>query len=812
MFKPLTALLGILVLGISFLTACQLPARSSETNAAIDPASTATPSPTITPTNTPLPTPTATPIPRARVKLGDKWLFYGDYDSAAEEYRLAYENDIDPDTRSAALLGTARVFLLQGETTRALNTLRELLDAYPETPYLAEANFFLGEVFAQLDRYTEAAQAYNRYLELNPGSLDAFVQEKRGDMLYADGSLAEALGAYEAAINSPGAGDRTELLTKLALAYRLNDQAETALLVYQDILNHASDDYQRAQMLLLIGQTHIEMGDSEQAFASYLEAVENYPLAYDSYTALVELVNNDQPVSELDRGLVDYFAGQYSVAQAAFERYLSSNPGDFEGEATANYYRGMTFRALGEYTAAIDSWDTVIQNYDTDSLWDNAWEQKGYTQWAYLDQYPEAVETFLNFVEKAPAHPRAPEFLDFAARVAERNGDLDTAADIWDRVTIDYPNSEQIYRASFLAGISYYRQQRFDEARSAFERALSQTPAKTEKSAALLWIGKTLHAKGNPIAAGDAWQQAAVLDPTGYYAERSRELVKGIDPFTPPIAYDFSHDPKAELQAADDWVRSTFQLPPETDLSAPGPLAADERLQRGTQLWDLGFYDEARVEFEDLRQAVENDPADTYRLGKYMIDIGLYRPGIIAIRQVLNLAGMDDAATLEAPQYFTRLRFGPYFSELIIPDAQGAGFHPLFIFSLARQESLFEGFVRSSAGARGVMQIIPSTGQSIAARLGWPPGYTDDDLYRPDVNIRLGTDYLAQLRDLFDGNLYAALAAYNGGPGNAQIWQSLAGDDPDLLLEIIRFEETRRYVRSIFEIYNLYYQLYDRSP
>jgi soluble lytic murein transglycosylase len=744
--------------------------------------------------------------------LGDKWLFYGDYDNAAREYSLAFENDSDSDTQSAALLGIARVYLLQGEITRALSTLRELLETYPETPYLPEVYFFLGEVFAQLDRYPEAADAYGQYLEINAGALDAFIHERRGDVLTANGSYAEALSAYEAAINSPSAGDRSGTLVKLALAYRLNNQGETALLVYQDILNRAADDFQRAQMLLLIGQTYMELGDPEQAFTSYLDAVENYPLAYDSYTALVELVNNNQPVSELDRGLVDYFAGQYSLAQAALERYLNSTPEDYDGEATAFYYLGLTLRALGEHAAAILSWDTVIENYGTDTLWDDAWEQKGYTQWAFLDQYPQAVETFLGFVEKAPVHPRAPEFLDFAARVSERGSDLENAANIWDRVTIDYPNSEQVYRASFLAGITYYRLQRFDEARSAFERAFSQTPLKAEKSAALLWVGKARQAKGDPLAASEAWQQAAALDPTGYYAERSRELVKSQSPFTPPIAYDFSYDQQAEKQKADVWVRNTFQLPDQADLSAPGPLASDARLQRGKHLWDLGFYAEARVEFEELRQAVENDPADSYRLGQYLIDIGLYRSGIIAIRQVLNLAGMDDAATLEAPKYFTRLRFGPYFSELIIPDAQEAGFHPLFVFSLARQESLFEGFVRSSAGARGVMQIIPSTGESIAARLGWPPGYTADDLYRPVVSIRLGTNYLAQQRDLFNGSLYAALAAYNGGPGNAQVWQSLAGEDPDLLLEIIRFEETRRYIRSIFEIYNLYYQLYDRSP
>ena len=61
---------------------------------------------------------------------------------------------------------------------------------------------------------------------------------------------------------------------------------------------------------------------------------------------------------------------------------------------------------------------------------------------------------------------------------------------------------------------------------------------------------------------------------------------------------------------------------------------------------------------------------------------------------------------------------------------------------------------------------------------------------------------------LLDDDLYAALAAYNAGPGNASVWKELAGDDQDLLLETIRFQETRDYVRYIYEIYTIYSNLY----
>jgi soluble lytic murein transglycosylase len=195
-----------------------------------------------------------------------------------------------------------------------------------------------------------------------------------------------------------------------------------------------------------------------------------------------------------------------------------------------------------------------------------------------------------------------------------------------------------------------------------------------------------------------------------------------------------------------------------------------------------------------------------------LLEKGLYRTAIFAARQVLDQVGMDDAETMRAPVYFNHIRFGPYYRELVMPASQEYNFHPLFLFSVMRQESLFEGFVRSSAGARGLMQIIPSTGREIAANADWPPNYTDEDLYRPLVSINLGSDYLNRQRGFMSGDLYGALAAYNGGPGNAMTWKNLVPPDPDLYVEVIRFEETRDYIKGIYEIFSIYKHLYDRTP
>ena len=103
-----------------------------------------------------------------------------------------------------------------------------------------------------------------------------------------------------------------------------------------------------------------------------------------------------------------------------------------------------------------------------------------------------------------------------------------------------------------------------------------------------------------------------------------------------------------------------------------------------------GIYSEARSEFEALRESVQLNPEDSFRLANHLLDIGLYRTAIFAAREVLTLAGLQSqSASLTAPSYFNHVRYGLYYRELILPEEERYGLDPLFMFSVIRQESLF---------------------------------------------------------------------------------------------------------------------------
>jgi soluble lytic murein transglycosylase len=775
----------------------------------IPPGWTVTPSQTSTPEATFTPTITPTALPPARVGVADHAFFNGDYDNALIMYQTSYQDSPDPLIRGEAKWGEARVLFAEARYNDSLASLQTLITEYPQSSHFAQAYFLQGLTQYRLGSYQAAADSWQTYLTLRPGYLDAYSQELRGDALFEAGNFADALPAYKAAIQAPHIGDAISLDIKIASSYTKLGDSESAIALYDGIAARAPNDYIKAQVAYESGLVYQAKGQKNEAQGKFRLAVENYPLSYYSYLSLIELLNANIPVNDLDRGLVDYFAGQYGVAIAAFGRYLDATP---VNDGTAYYYRAQAYRDLGNNDAALLDYTFFLNNYSSHSRWGDAWGEKAYIQWANMQQYNEGAQTLLDFVKSMPNSDLAVGYLMSAARIFERGERYQEALNTWARVANEYPGTEEASTAVFLMGIIYYRQNDYSTALSSFNRSLSLSVSAADRARAYLWIGKSQKQLGKSEQALGAWREAQSKDAGGYYSERARDLIADRAPFTPPTLLNLTPDMTHLRADADSWVRLTFNLPTNTDLNGLGPLASDPRILRGTELWNFGLFDDARLEFENLRSEINSDPVATYRLTNYLLDLGLYRSAIFAARQTLTLAGLNEhTESMMAPPYFSYVRYGLYYPDLVIQNSQTNGFDPLFLSSVIRQESLFEGFVRSTAGARGLMQIIPSTGAQIVSQLGWPINYAEDDLYRPNVSIAFGAHYLATNRKALDGDLFAALAAYNGGPGNASAWKKLAGDDPDLFLESVRFQETRDYIRNIYEIYVIYRRLYSSA-
>ena len=144
---------------------------------------------------------------------------------------------------------------------------------------------------------------------------------------------------------------------------------------------------------------------------------------------------------------------------------------------------------------------------------------------------------------------------------------------------------------------------------------------------------------------------------------------------------------------------------------------------------------------------------------------------------------------------------------LIQKYSQLHGLDPYLIAALMAQESTFTAEIRSSANARGLMQLMPSTGRMYARKVGMK-GFTTASLLQPETNVRLGTQYFKDLVDRF-GGVHYALAGYNAGEHRVVRWQSEAPGLPaDEFIDNIPFPETQNYVKRIIGTTEDYRRLY----
>lgn len=754
---------------------------------------------------------TPTPIlqPIDILSAADEALFAGEIIKARSDYQEAFSNSSDTDLQSRALYGLGRTYFLERDYYAAIDAFNRVLGQYPGTEYAAFAYFLLGQTYFEIEEYQQSTNAYTQFINLKPRLIDAFVYEEIGDIALATGGFDQAIINYQNALLADPTYDFQYINLQIGKAYNGLEDYTTAIQYFNGVYDTAQDDYTRSTANLLSGQAYQSLGLNNEAYTKFLDSVIKFPKAYDSFTALKILVNNGVPVDDYLRGLVDYYAGSYDAAIKAFQRYLESNPANNDG--SVYYFLGLSHYFYGNPRNAVEAYDQLIINFPGNPYWVSAWDEKAYVQWAVLNEYSNAADTLLSFVNNARTSPDAASFLYEAGRVLERSGDLENAAINWQRMMDEYPSDSQSYRALFLAGISYYRLSRFEDALSIFQRNLVLSTSPDEKAKAYLWVGKCYQAMGDEENANNAWRQGELSDPTDYYSIRNSELLKDLAPLTFGQDYDLGYALSLEKKEAEKWMRDTFSIAPEINLSELAELENNTKIKKINLYWELGLYQNANNEAELLRAELQTDVINTYRLMNFLIDLHIYQPAIYSCRDILNMAGLDDLSSLSAPIYFTHIRFGAYFRDLIVTSANEYDIPPLLLFALIRQESLFNPYIYSAAGASGLAQIIPSTGQDIIGVLKWPPNYEPIDLLCGEVSITFGAYYLSFVEDYLNGNIQAALAGYNAGPGNAEIWLTLSNDDPDLFLEVIHLQETQNYLMQITEFINIYKLVYDRA-
>ncbi|HID55175.1 TPA: tetratricopeptide repeat protein [Candidatus Poribacteria bacterium] len=599
--------------------------------------------------------------------------------------------------------------------------------------------------------------------------------------LYHIGEISVGLGRWDEAIAAfklylrryPEGVRRREALLGLGEGYLNTGRFDKVIEVYSSLLRERLNP---AMALLRIGRGYEGLGRFREAITYYRRVVEEYPstlYAESAISRLDELARKGRfHLTRKDlllQGIALYRSGRYRDARRRFIR-IKLKRGDHIS-TKAIYYTGMSQMGERRYKSAISTFNRLLKSYPYPGYLTSARFRIAQCYRRAVSRR-EAERRLLGFARRYPWSRWADDALFEAGSIQMEDGRYSAAAYTFRRLASRYGTGRFADDALWLAGWCEYKRRRYSEALQPFRELLRSHPKSRLAAAARYWMARIYERVGNRASALYHYRKLA-SDDEWYYGVKAREKLRS-------MGMKAKADPKRSggLKGRD---------------LKPFPRAA--------RLISLGAYDDAAQELTAMLPGSRSRRVRIYynlsicysRMKSHpqSIKYGMYLRGI--------LGDSPDVLKLAYPM--------PYRRE-IERWAKAFGLDPNFVAAMAYEESRFNPNAVSPAGAIGLMQIMPSTGRSIAERLGIRR-FSSSKLFDPELNIRFGCYYMAQLMRSFKGRIELVAAAYNGGPGRVNGWIKRFGDEEiEEFVEDIPYPETKRHVKKTIATYEIYRSIY----
>ncbi len=612
-------------------------------------------------------------------------------------------------------------------------------------------------------------------------------------------------------------------------AYRRFSEWDLAVQWYRLLVARAPSYNDQALIHYKIGLTHDERGDEGAAMRSYRTAANDYPRSRHAYDAMKKGRSISRSFTDrYHQGLVLYNRKLYREAGEFFEHYLKHDD-EKEWRLEATYFLGRSHQRQGRYAFAARRYAEAVEvglagrtggdgaSPGGGEYYHLAWSKLAYCRRA-LGNTEESLATYEEYVAKHPDAPEAADALWDKARLLEDEQRWTEAAREFVRLAEEYPRSERAADGRFRAGLVLYKEGLVEDAESVFA-GVSAGAGGADVARALYWVGKTREELGRTEEALVVYSEAAESDRDSFYGRRAIErlvALGAVDPPRPRAALaqrigDMHARPiwgNAEAREFGVWLATWAEhsYVPVEQAAVRQELVSEPTFVRADHLRALHMESHAAEEFSQLEDRIGDNPTQLSMLVDYYERRGLHQRGIRLAERILQ---MSPARSLSDAPLYLRKRICPaHFDEFVEVECMDRGVDPNTFYSLMRQESLFEIDAVSWVGARGLSQIMPSTGRWIARRLDHGR-FRLDHLMEPSTNIRFGVYYLSEQLADFEGDAMRALAAYNGGPGNVERWWEYGGcEDTDVFVEDIGYSETADYVRRVYLYGQFYEEIY----
>jgi soluble lytic murein transglycosylase len=350
-----------------------------------------------------------------------------------------------------------------------------------------------------------------------------------------------------------------------------------------------------------------------------------------------------------------------------------------------------------------------------------------------------------------------------------------------------YPNTEPAGEMRWLIAQERVKLGDLPGAKQWAEATIVASPTTEVAAKAGFWAGKWSQKLGKNDEAINNFKKVIKEHPQSYYAWRSASLLgwnvgdfSTVRAMQPNIVKPQS---RTELPVGSPMLKELYQVGQDRDAWA---------------YW--------QVEYQNRQKPTM---PEQFTDGIMRLGVGDNLDGIFMVGNLSDRTKPEEKQQYEAiskqATYWQALYPFPYTPEISNWSKQH-GLNPMLVTALMRQESRFEAKIESSAGAKGLMQVMPDTASFIAGKLN----LKKYNLETPNDNIQLGTWYLGYTHDEYQNNSMLAVASYNAGPGAVSGWlESAKSRDPDEFVEAIPYEETRGYVKSVLGNYWNYLRLYN---
>jgi soluble lytic murein transglycosylase len=390
-----------------------------------------------------------------------------------------------------------------------------------------------------------------------------------------------------------------------------------------------------------------------------------------------------------------------------------------------------------------------------------------------------------------PQNPWFEESLLSAANMYLLRGEYDHAAALYGEIAQRFPAGKYAAYGHWKSAWLKFRLSRNGEAKQLFEKQVELYPTSNQVVPALYWRGRIAEDEHDYARARAYYQKILDRFRYYYYAELARTRLRALPASAEPVA-----DPLL------DHIPALRPLSGMDNAELPGD---DLRAQKSLLLENGALYDLA---LRELRAANTNGDAPwaLTQMAHLFQEQDRYDRALQTLKHAVP--GYFGLEIEQLPRPVWEALFPrPWWSD-VKRHAVENQLDPYLVAALIRQESEFNPAAVSRADAIGLMQLLPVTGKRMAHELK-VRSYSVGMLAEPSVNVQLGTRYFRELLQKFDGNLEAALAAYNAGADRVQEWRSSGNfREPAEFVESIPFTETREYVQAILRNAGIYHRLY----